>query len=156
MRGKTKALALVLGAVLAALCTNACKKSAETERTEADKTELRSAEQVTEARKEAAGEKNDYLAAVRREQLELRGRLQEEIDDLDKKLMDLKVDTKKKDGSLWIDSRSKDAPKIRAFLQRRQQLESDLVQVERSDERGWDFLKATVERDLNAKPRDRI
>jgi hypothetical protein len=155
MRGKNGALALVLGTAVAALCTNGCKKSAEQERKEYQQTELHSAEKINEAEKKALDDNGDYFTAVRREQLDLRARIQEEIDDIDKKLADLKVDAKK-DGGFVVDPRSKDAAKIRTLLQRRAKLQAHMSAVEHSDERGWDLLRANVERDLAAKPGGKI
>jgi hypothetical protein len=155
MRSNNKVLVLALGTALAAVCTGACKKSSETEKREADQAAVRAAEKTNDGRKEAIDQRNDYLAAVRREQLDLRSRLQEELDDIDKKLADLKTEFHK-DGGYQVDPRSKDAAKIRALLQRRSVLESDVNLVERSDERGWDETKANIERDLGGKTRGKI
>ncbi len=144
-----KMIVLALGAV-ATVCTAACNKSSDTERKEADKAEVRAEEKTTEVRKEAAQERNEYLTTVRREQLDLRGRLQGEIDDIDKKLLDLKVDMRK-DGGALFDSKSKDAKRIQELIARRERLVADANLVDRADERGWDETKATVEKDLKDK-----
>ena len=70
------------------------------------------------------GEANGYLAAVRREQAQLREKLLDAITSLDRR--------------------------GEAAGGGRQQLRDDLVAIDRSDERGWDELKAEVERDLAA------
>ena len=155
MCSNKKIFVLVLGAAVAALCTGACKKSAETERKEAERAEVRAAEETNELHKRAIDEKNDYLAAVRREQLELRGRLQEEIDSVDKELSVLKGDLHKNSG-VAVDPKSKGAQTLDELLRRRQQLEDDMNLLERADERGWDELKATIERDIGNRPRGKI
>jgi hypothetical protein len=135
----------------AAVCTGACKKSSEAEREQVGKAEVRSAEATNEANKaqgEVTKEKNEYLTAVRREQLELRGKLQDQIDDIDRKLLDLKIDMRK-DGAVRVDPTSKDAKKIEELITRRQKLEADVNIIERADERGWDEIKANVEQDLS-------
>jgi hypothetical protein len=155
MRSNNKVLVLVLGTALAAVCTGACKKSAEAERREAEKAQVQGERKMIEAHKEAIDETNDYLAAVRREQLELRGRLQEEIDDIDKKLSDLKVDARKA-GGVVIEPGSKDAAKIQKLLDRRSTLEADMTVLERADERGWDEVKANIEQDLGGRKPGKI
>ena len=147
MRSNNGILVVVLGTLAAALCTGACKKSSEMEREESSRAELHSAQRTVEVRKDAFDEKNDWFAAVRREQLELRARLQEDVDDIDTKLAWLKVDFHKDRGYVF-DSKSKDAKKIQQLIDRRQKLAADINIVDRSDERGWDEIKATIERDL--------
>ncbi|HVH47191.1 MAG TPA: hypothetical protein VM925_32860 [Labilithrix sp.] len=155
MRWNPTLSSLALGAAVLAACIGACKKSPETEQREAAEAELRSAEAPATPPKPLVDEKNAYLAVVRREQLELRAHLQEDIDDIDKKLAELKVDAR--DGGFLVDPTSKNAVRIRALLERRSQLEQDAATVERADERGWDELKATIEKDLaRNRPRGRI
>lgn len=155
MRSKNVSLALVLALATSAVCTTACKKSAETERADAGVAQLRSARRTTEPRERVIGEKDDYLATVRREQLDLRARLQREIDQIDRKLAAMKVELR--DGGPVIDPRAKNAAQIRQLVDRRARLQEDMTTVERADERGWDELKATIERDLDeSRPRGHI
>jgi hypothetical protein len=144
---------LLFGAAFAALCTNACQKSPAPERKETDRTEVRSGEMTSEPRpKEEITQKNDYLETVRREQLVLRGRLQEDIDDIDKKLVAYH-ETLASDGSFVVDPRSKEAQQVQELLRRRALLEADVNLIQRSDERGWDEVKAAIEKDLESRPR---
>ena len=108
--------------------------------------------QTNEARRESLDETHDYLATVRREQLALRARVQEEVDAIDQKLLALTIDARKgtgMEGGVVVDPRSKDAARIRALLQRRETLTSDMSVLERADERAWDEVKANIEQDLN-------
>jgi hypothetical protein len=139
-RWKDGVLAVVFATTVAAVCTGGCNKSAETKRKEVAEAELRSAE----ARRHVLDEKTDYFAAVRREQLDLRARIQEEIDGIDKKLAALEVDFR--DGG-WA-PKTKNPPKVAELLERRKQLEEDAAVVERADEKDWDVIKAQVEKDL--------
>jgi hypothetical protein len=138
-----RTLMVALGLAVAA-CTSGCKKSSETERKEADKATVEARGDTNEAQTAAIDEQNDYLAAVRREQLELRGKVQQEIDDIDEKLLALKVNGK----DATVDPHAKDAKKISALLERRTRFEADVGRIERSDERGWDQTKAEIEHDL--------
>src|SRR5687767_4296954 len=100
-----RASKLVLGTALV-LSAFACRKSAETERGEAERAAARAEERRTTTQKEAIDEHNDWLAAVRREQLDLRGELQEEIDRIDKQLADLRVDLHT-DGTYAMDAKDR-------------------------------------------------
>jgi hypothetical protein len=154
MRSTNKAL--VLGLAIAAVSVPAaCRKSAETERREANEAETRSAHRIAEAQKKAIDERNDWVAVVRREQLDLRARLQDEIDDIDKKLMDLKVDFHG-DTGYQLDPKAANAPKIQQLLDRRGRLEANVTLVEGSDETTWEQTKAAVERELGGRPRGRM
>jgi hypothetical protein len=144
-----RVLAVVLATLMAGVCTNACKKSSETERREAERATRHADEKTREADQTAAEKQNEYLASVRREQIDLRGRVQSEIDDVDKKLLDLKVDVTK-DAS--IDTHSKDYNKIQELLQKRRRLEGDMQRIDRSDDRTWEQTKTEIEHDLSAKP----
>jgi hypothetical protein len=149
MRSNPRILMLALGVSTAAVLNCGCKKAAETKQ-EGGRVELRSAE--TEAHrtdKKVVDEKNAYFAVVRREQLQLRARVQEQIDAIDKQLAALKVEFR--DGRYVQDPRSKNAAKIDELLERRRLLEEDANVLERADERGWDEVKGEIERDLSEK-----
>jgi hypothetical protein len=143
-------LMLVLGAAIAAACTTGCKKSSEAEKVARDRSTAR---EEGSPGKEAVEEPNAYLAAVRREQLELRARLHAEIDEIDRALLALKLDAERgQPGRPIAGTATKETKKIRELLDRRKLLEDDLHRVNMSDERGWDELKSDVERNLSAKP----
>jgi hypothetical protein len=72
---------------------------------------------------------NEYLLAVRREQVELRAKLTSEIDRLDAQLGTHRAPPKD-------------------VRERRDRLVDDLELLDRADERGWDELKADIENDL--------
>jgi hypothetical protein len=139
---------LVLASALV-LSAFACRKSAETERGEAERAAARAEEKRTTMNKEAIDERNDWLAAVRREQLDLRGELQEEIDRIDKELANLRVDLHA-DGTYAMDpkDRAKNQAKVDDLLQRRKVLAGHVDAVETSDANGWEALKTRVEKDL--------
>jgi hypothetical protein len=154
MRFGDRLLLLLLGATTAAFLTGACKKSAETKQ-EASEVELYSAQRSTEANRKVVDEKNARFAVVRREQLELRARLQEQIDEIDRKLAALKVEFR--NGGYVPDPRSRGTTKIDELLERRRQLEDDASVVERADEHGWDDVKVPIENHLkSARLRGRI
>ena len=153
MRSNHARIALVLAASIAAVCTSACKKSADDEHRRASRTELRE-QRTAPPEPHVIGERNDYFATVRREQLQLRARLQEEIGAIDRKLAEMKVELR--DGGYVVDPRSRNAARIKELIERRTQLEEDIATVERADERGWDELKGTIEKDLGERPRGRI
>jgi len=73
--------------------------------------------------------RNGYRDAVRREQRDLDGRIQEALGTLDRRL----------------GTRPADRAQL---LRARQRLAADQRLVAKSDERGWDELKAEVERDV--------
>jgi hypothetical protein len=148
MRSNDRLLALALGTAVTTFCIGACKKPAPERKKETSETELRSAERTVEAERYSIDEKRAYFAPVRREQLDVLGRLQAEIDGIDNKLAELKIELR---GAYSAKPKSKDAARIRELLQRRAQLEEDKLTVERSDERGWAELKATIEQDLATK-----
>ena len=72
---------------------------------------------------------NEYREAVRREQRQLDAQLQLALEGIDRKL----------------GTRPQERPQL---LRTRQRLAADQRLVAKSDERGWDELKAEVERDL--------
>ncbi|MDF2695873.1 MAG: hypothetical protein K0S65_4256 [Labilithrix sp.] len=151
MRSKNRVGVLVFGTAIAAVCTGACNKSAETKRKEVSEAELRSAE----AERHVLDEKHDYFAAIRREQLDLRARVQEDIDELDKQLASLKVEFR--DGGWTPDRPSKNSAKITELLEHRKRLEEDATAVERADDKNWETVKAAVEKDLiSHRPGGRI
>jgi hypothetical protein len=142
---------LVIASVsVAAFCTSACKKSSEEEKREVGQAETHSAEVTQKAQAQAIDEKNQWLAAVRREQLELKAHVQDDIDKIDKRLMDLKVELKKDGTGYDYDPKSPEAKEVTTLLEKRQVLATDMTTIERSDERGWDETKANIERHLSA------
>jgi hypothetical protein len=145
----SKALAVVTLAI-AAVSTAGCRKSSERERREAERAAERVEEKSDKAVREAIEETNDYLAAVRREQLDLRGRLQDEIDWIDKKLLGLKVELRE-DGTYAVDPNAKEADKINQLVRRRQLLDADVRAVEESDPRNWTMVKTRVEKDIGPR-----
>ncbi len=145
MRSNKAVVAVVLGASVAALCTSACKKASdETHRRPGSEANIHSARVVPPT--ESAASKNDFFATVRREQLQLRARIQEDIAEVDARLAELGVG--RRNGQYVIDPNAKNAARVRELLARRHRLEEHAATVERADERGWDELKATVEQDL--------
>lgn len=128
--------------VVAALCASlalGCNKASEkTSTTETTSAEINVNGDLGTA--PARAPKDDYLATVRREQLVLRSRIEETIAALDHEISDLRKAT------------APNTAAIQELLTRRQTLEADATVVGRSDERGWDELKATVEHDLEDRP----
>ncbi|MBN9160561.1 MAG: hypothetical protein BGO98_14730 [Myxococcales bacterium 68-20] len=159
MRSNHGVRVLVLGAGVAALCIGACKKSAEeAERKEASTTELRSArdrDRIEKLETTVIDEKNDPVAVVRREQLDLRAQLQTEIAAIDGRIAELKVELY--EGGYVRGARAKTKARIEALAERRMQLQHDIVMIERADEHGWNDLKVMIEKDLeNGRPRERL
>ena len=144
MRSNHALLAVVLCAGGAALCTSACKKTPD-ERGRASQVQLRSA--TIGPHTQIIGGENDHFATVRREQLQIRARLEAEIADIDEELVALRVE--RRDGRYVVDPMAKSAARTKQLLEHRRRLEEHAATVERADERGWDELKATVERDLH-------
>jgi len=127
-------------ALAVALSGVACKKSAESERKDLDKAEAKVADndqKAREARVDAINEYNDYLAAVAREKIDYRGRIQGELDDLDKQLLDKKLDATKAD-------------ELRA---RRDVLLLDKDFVEKATDKDWDQVKTRLDKDLSSVQR---
>ena len=130
----------------------------ETERKEASTTELRSARELEKLEKletTVIDEKNDPVAVVRREQLELRALLERDIAAIDGRIAELKVELY--EGGYLREPRAKTTARIEALAERRMQLQHDIVLIERADEHGWSDLKAMIEKDLkNGRPRGRL
>jgi len=137
---------VLAAAAAGVVCTSACKKGSDTERAEAGMTQLRSGRATTEPRERVIGENGDYFASVRREQLELRARLEQAIEATERELRALNVELD--DAGPAAGPRSKNAARIKGLLERRARLKDDVTTVERADERGWDELKRAIERDL--------
>lgn len=157
MRRNDRLPMLVFGLMVGAIFTGACRKPAdEATRREAAEAELHSAKSSkgTDVNAKTTDETNARFAHVRREQLDLRARLQKEIDHIDEQLATLKVElgattgAVKDGGKLSNQGRAKDKERIEALLARRRVLEKDANIVDRADEHGWDEVKATIEKDL--------
>jgi hypothetical protein len=127
-----------------------CRKSAEAERQEAAEAAEKADEVSRKARAEAVDEHNDYLAAVRREQLDYRERLHDELDDVDHKLNDLHVDITR-DGLVHYDERRADSAKVKDLVDRRVLLRTDIDSLESSTEKDWDTVRAKLDADLGPR-----
>lgn len=79
--------------------------------------------------------KDDYLQAVRREQLQLEAKIDDALARLDRRLGTRPAERQ-------------------AILERRSRLAADKRLIGKSDERGWDELKAEIERDLGVTGAD--
>ncbi|MFO0743313.1 MAG: hypothetical protein U0270_46005 [Labilithrix sp.] len=121
----------ILALAFAALCTTACNK----DKPEVSTTTTTSSEIEPSAQPQAAP-KDDYLATVRREQLVLRSRIDDELRALDRQLLTTTLDAKSRE----------------ALLEKRETLRADASVIDHADERGWDELKAVVEHDLEGQP----
>lgn len=128
----------ILGTValaIVALCAGGCKKDSP----EVGTTTTTSTEIVVESQPvQLTTPKDDYLATVRREQLVLRRRIDDELRVIDRALSKpaTKLDAKTRAG----------------LVEKRETLRADAAVVDRADERGWDELKAVVEHDLEGQP----
>lgn len=149
---KTTNIVLALALGISTIATAACKKSPETERKEAERAAQKADEKMREARAEALDERNDYLAAIRREQIDYREKLHETLDDIDRDLANLKVDIDR-DGVAHYDERGKDAAKAKDLLDRRATIRADIDALESSTERDWDVVKARIDQHLGDRPR---
>jgi hypothetical protein len=133
MGGSVRSLALLT------LFVAACHRSPPRERTNAN-VETAPVEDPAAVR---IARHDGYSATVQREQLELRGRLREDIQAID--------------AELATRHGTSTRAEITRLLARRSLLEEDVGTLDRADERGWDELKATIENDLDgARPDDRI
>ena len=121
----------ILALAFAALCTTACNK----DKPEVSTTTTTSSEIELSTQPQAAP-KDDYLATVRREQLVLRSRIDDELRALDRQLLTTTLDAKSRE----------------ALLEKRETLRADASVIDHADERGWDELKAVVEHDLEGQP----
>jgi hypothetical protein len=79
-------------------------------------------------------EQNDYLAGLRREQLDVRQDIQRAIDEIDKEVADLDA--------------AKDRVKIDGLMQRRATLAADVAAVESAAPENWLSVRARVEKNL--------
>lgn len=127
---------------LVALCSGACKKSAERQ--------IAADERVDETeddrqREQARTASREHLAAIRLEQLDLRRRLQQAVADIDRDLLTLDVDPKE-----TIEPTTEAGRRARDLVDHRRRLGSDIGAIERSDERDWEIVKREVEADLGA------
>jgi hypothetical protein len=102
-------------------------------------------------REQAIDETNDYVVVVRREQLALRARLHERIAEIDTALAGLRVaprETRRAVARGRVDGETSEAKRVEALVRSREVLKDDLFTLELADERGWDEIKASIERDL--------
>lgn len=90
---------------------------------------------VTNADVPTTDSRNEYLQAVRREQLQLEAKIDDALAGLDRRLGTRPGDRQ-------------------ALLERRSRLAADKRLIGKSDERGWDELKAEIERDLHVTGND--
>lgn len=148
-----KTTKLILGVALIAaapLTTVGCKKSVETERREAVEATDEAREKFAKAHEKAVDEQNDYLAAIRREQIDYRERIHDELDDIDRKLTDMRADIGR-DGLVRYDERRGDASKVKELVDRRVLLRTDADALESSTEKDWDSVKAKLDTDLGER-----
>ncbi len=146
MRPQKRFFAILLGPMLAALCTVGCHKASRDDAKARNGSAGEGADRVSTTETHSATiegradggagtttstGRNDYLSAVRREQLQLRARLQEDIDGTDRTISDLRAKSKPSGA---------ETKKLSALMARRQHLEMNAKIVERRDERGWDEL----------------
>lgn len=124
----------ILAVATAAICATGCKKATDDKPGVTHTTSAELPSNTTVAPPEPA--KDDYLATVHREQLALSARIDDHLGTIDRQVSDLR-----RAGRMGT-------PEAQELLARRQTLEADSAVVARSDERGWDELKATVEHDL--------
>jgi hypothetical protein len=148
-----KTTKLILGVALigiaAPITTIGCKKSVETERKESAEATEEAREKFAKAHEKAVDERNDYLAAIRREQIDYRERIHDELDDIDRKLTDLRVDIGR-DGIVRYDDKRTDATKVKELVDRRVLLRTDADVLDSSTEKDWETVKAKLEADLGA------
>lgn len=142
-----KTTQLILGVAMIGIAATGCRKSAETERKEAVEATEKAEDTSRKARNDAVDERNDYLAAIRREQLDYRERLHDELDDVDRKLNDFHVDIGR-DGIVHYDERRADVAKVKELVDRRTVLRTDIDALESSTDKDWDTVKAKLDADL--------
>jgi hypothetical protein len=145
---------VVVGVVVTALSSGACRKSSEEQRREAqsateeaeqkasqttitnaeiDATKTDEAtEEAREARERALREHAEAITTARNEQLEYRGKLQQALDQLDAKRGEAK---KRGQGHKVIDAH-------------REVLKHDLDALDRTTDTEWASMKAKIDRDL--------
>lgn len=139
--------ALALVAAVAAVCT-ACKNPS---RTDGRAAKAREVVQSADMRVRTIDETNDYVVIVRREQLALRARLHERIAEIDTALAGLRVaphEPRRAVARGRVDGETTEAKRIETLVRSREVLKADLVTLELADERGWEEIKAGIERDL--------
>lgn len=146
-----KTTKLILGVALIGIAATGCKKSVETERKEAVEAADDMREKTAAARDKAIDERNDYLAAIKREQLDYRERIHDELDDIDRKLTDMRVDIGR-DGIVHYDERRGDAAKVKELVDRRVLLRTDADALDSATEKDWDSVKAKLDADLGDRP----
>ena len=144
---KTTKLILAVAITVAAV---GCRKSAESERKEAAEAVERADEVTRKAHSQAIDEHNEYLAAVRREQLDYRERLHDELDDVDRKLNDLRVEITR-DGIVHYDDKRADSAKVKELVDRRIILRTDIDALESSTDKDWDTVRAKLDADLGER-----
>lgn len=135
MRTKLGILALCVTAISATACKKDKPEPVGTTTTTSSEIEL-----GTQPAAPAAPAPDSYLATVRREQLVLRGRIDDELRAIDRQLVTQKG------------AANKDPKTIHDLEEKRLTLSADAEVLDRSDERGWDELKAVVEHDLEGQP----
>lgn len=118
----------------AAICATACNKATDDKPGVTNTTSVELPSNPTVAAPEPA--KDDYLSTVRREQIALKTRLDDAMSGIDHQVSDLR-----RTGHI-------DSAEAHDLMDRRATLAADSEVVSKSDERGWDELKATVEHDL--------
>lgn len=118
--------------LLAAILTIGCDRPASPPVT---REEPASVATVTNADVPTTDSKNDYLQAVRREQLQLEAKIDDALAGIDRRLGTRPAERQ-------------------ALLARRSRLAADKRLIGKSDERGWDELKAEIERDLHVTTAD--
>lgn len=142
---------LILGVALVGVATGGCKKSVEAERKEAIEASEDAREKFAKAHEKAVDEHNDYLAAIRREQIDYRQRIHEELDDIDRKLTDMRADIGR-DGVVRYDEKRGDAAKVKELVDRRVLLRTDADALDSATEKDWDTVKAKLDADLGDRP----
>lgn len=146
-----KSTKLIFGVAALCVAVTGCRKSVETEHKEAVEAAEHAQEKSAKAHSEALDERNDYLAAIRREQIDYRERIHEELDDIDHKLADLRVDIGR-DGIVRYDEKRADAAKVKELVDRRVVLRTDADALESSSDKDWDAVKAKLDADLGDRP----
>lgn len=149
----TKLVTAAIALSIASIASAACRKSAEEERKEAARAaqemqketaeaELHAAEVAREGRIEAMEERNELLAAVRREQLDYREKLHEELDAIDQQLAEKKIDVGR-DGVVTYQGND---PKVKELVARRSTLRSGIDALENSTEQSWESVKSQLDK----------
>lgn len=146
-----KTTKLILGVATICIAVTGCKKSVETERKEANLAAENAQEKSAKAHREALDERNDYLAAIRREQIDYRERIHDELDDIDHELADLRVDIGR-DGIVHYDEKRADVAKVKELVDRRVLLRTDADALESTTDKDWDTVKAKLDADLGDRP----